>query len=104
MVDFDELALRPCVDAFGEEVTFTPATGPEITVSGIFDKAYHRAELQGDVAVTTTAPALGCRASSFTGELPAQDDVFTIRGDDYRVVDVDADGLGHLHIRLMRAP
>lgn len=104
MIDFDALVLGPCVTAFGEEVTFTPAIGPEITVSGIFDKAYQRVEFQGDVPVTTTGPMLGCQASSFTGDIPVQDDIFTIRGIDYRVVDVAADGQGHLNIQLMLAP
>lgn len=103
MIDFDELVLGPCLDAFGQTVTFTPAEGDEAEITAIFQDGYqHMAQMPDGPAIISSNPMLGCRAADFDTE-PARDDVFTVAGTAYRVVEANADGVGHLKIELMKA-
>ena len=57
--------------------------------------------------ITTTNPTLGLRKSKLPGgAAPAQEDHFMIprTGVTYRVVDVQDDSLGHVHLELVVAP
>lgn len=104
MIDFDDLVLGPCMEHFGQTVTFTPAVGDAVEVTAIFMDGYTRVVEQPDgLSVVSTDPTIGCRAADFDTE-PAADDAFTVSGTEYRVVEVNPDGLGHLLIQLMKAP
>lgn len=105
-IDLDSLVLGPCMDAFGTSYRFTPALGAPFDVVGVFTEAYTHVQQNGDgLLITSTDPMLGCRAAAFPPSAPPQrDDMFTINGQDWRVVDVLPDSAGHLLIQLMRAP
>jgi hypothetical protein len=103
MIDFDDLVLGPCMEHFGQTVTFTPAVGDEVEVTAIFTDSYtHVLEGPDGLSVVSTNPTLGCRAADFDAE-PARDDTFTVSGTEYRVVETNPDSLGHLLIQLMKA-
>lgn len=103
MVDFDALVLGPCLNTFGQTVTFTPAVGDAVEVTAIFMDGYtHASQTLDGMAVISSNPILGCRATDFDTE-PARDDVFSVSGTDYRVVETNPDGLGHLLVQLMKA-
>jgi hypothetical protein len=95
MVDWDSLVLAPLQSVFGEPVTFLPAIGQPIAVSGIFDEAYREVDLAGGMAVTTESPVLGIRISDFP-VLPLQGDQVTVpsRAKTYIVREVQLDGHG----------
>lgn len=102
MIDFDALVLGPCMDAFAQPVTYLPGAGAPIAMSGVFDKAYLDVTHDGEEAVTTVKPMLGCRLSAFPGGIqPAENEQFIIAGQYWVVKVVHPDGLGHLRIFLM---
>lgn len=92
----------PCADAFGEPVTYSPATGGSFSVPGIFDEAYREVTLAGDgSALTTAMPVLGVRLADFT-DPPLQGDQLTIvrTGETYVVKEVRVDGHGWAQLLL----
>lgn len=108
-VDFDALALAPCIAAFGEKangrsVTYQPAGGAAAAVDGIFDAAHEEVTVQQGAPVSTINPMLGIRLADFPGgTAPAQGDRLTIRGTPYEIVDIEPDGQGGANLKLMLA-
>ena len=101
MIDFDTAVLRASHRAFGENVTFLPAAGSIVPgMSGIFFESYQTVKFVDGDSVTDSKPMLDMRASSFIGPLPQRNDVFLIRGRYWRVVDVEDDGEGCLHLQV----
>jgi hypothetical protein len=105
------------VKSLGIPTTYDPATGPAISVAGIFDAAYVRVEA-GEAGVSSAGPAvfyrLGTSSAVVTSggidyllELPVDpendDPTITINGVEYQVVEVKKDGQGgvllQLHLR-----
>lgn len=101
MLSFDQLALAPNIAAFGEVnqghpiPVYTPAIGNPFNLDGIFDNAYRSVDRIPELQINTSGPVLGVRMSDFpTGVTPAQQDRVMIRGDNYRVRDVQPDSHG----------
>lgn len=96
MVDWDAVVLGPVVGVFGEPVTYVPAAGQPITVSGVFDEAYTEVIVGGDgIPVTSVMPVLGVRIAQFP-QLPRQGDTLTVQrtGERFTVREVRDDGHG----------
>lgn len=101
MIDWDSVVLGPVIGTFGEPVTYTPANGAPLSVTGVFDEAYQDLTLAGGSAMTTSTPVLGVRVSDFPA-LPAQGDtlVVTSTGEAFTVKEVRADGHGWAKLML----
>jgi hypothetical protein len=108
MVDWDALVLGPLEQAFGEPVTFIPASGDRPFGGwGIFDEAYREVDIAGGQAVTTECPVLGIRISAFQSPMqamPQQDDRLSIRGATYVIREVRLDSHGGAKLLLNVAP
>lgn len=80
----------------GEDVTYAPAVGAPVTVTGIFDEQYVFASGGGaNAGVETIGPAVSIRISDLGSVNPLTDDpTITIRGIDYSVWERKPDGMG----------
>ncbi|HEY2010534.1 MAG TPA: hypothetical protein VGH23_16210 [Rhizomicrobium sp.] len=99
--DWEGLAAAPCMDAFGEPVTYLPSGGGSLPIEGIFDKAY--SELVIDEAgsgITTVIPVLGILLSALPSS-PRQGDKLQVASVNttYIVKEVRPDG--HAMYKLM---
>ncbi|MBW4089900.1 MAG: hypothetical protein HIU82_02155 [Proteobacteria bacterium] len=102
MIDFDATTLAAAQAAFGEQVTYLPAAGPPVTVSGIFDDCWRDQKFQDGLEVITTRTVLNVRLSTLPG-LPGQNELFRIRGRLYALAEPaepDTDGDVRLYLRL----
>lgn len=104
MIDFDSLVLGPCMDAFAEPVVYQPAIGVPFQVTAVFDQAYRPVDslsIEGidPMHVTASRPCLGVRLSAFPVQ-PDQADLVTVRGVQYWVQEVLADGQGGARLTL----
>lgn len=111
IVDFDNLVNGVCIATFGEQaqaggkVTYTPQGGAPFQIDGIFDAAWAdvsigRGRHGAAVAVSTTAPRLGVRASDVPpGVSLSQGDTYArANGDVFAVQDVNPDGFGYVYL------
>lgn len=85
--------LGAALSEFGEAVTFTPATGPALAVSGVFNNVWREIDAASGLPVSSNQPNLGIRLSDFPTP-PIEGDKFLIRLATFRVVDVQEDGEG----------
>lgn len=101
MIDWDTAVLAGVISVFGEPVTYTPAIGAPLSITGVFDEAYQDLTLAGGTAMTTSTPVLGVRVSDFPA-LPAQGDTLVIAstGEAFTVKEVRADGHGWAKLML----
>jgi hypothetical protein len=81
------------VKSFGILTTYDPATGPAISVRGIFDAAYVRVEA-GEAGVSSSGPAVFYRLSDLPVDPDNDDPEITINGVRYRVAELKKDGQG----------
>lgn len=103
-VNFDTLLLAPAQAVFGEAVTYTPAGGSALGLTGIFLAAFQEISFDRDGAqLTTVNPVLDVRLSVFGDVTPAQDDQVVVRGNTYNVSDVRPDGIGGARLVLKLA-
>lgn len=79
-IDFDALVLGPCMDTFGDPITWLPEVGEPIDMTGVFDDRFRETTYQDGVEVVDTHPVLGTRMVNFKGRLPLQGDLFMIPG------------------------
>lgn len=107
-VDWDQLVLAPCQNVFGEEVQWISSLNPDpVPVTGIFDNGYKAMPLEivdglSPTHVTTADARLGVQLSQFASA-PQQGDLFLIRGNQYRVREVQPDSHGSADILLNKA-
>lgn len=100
MIDFDKLVLVPLVKVFGEPEEAVPSYQPDAggdpyPLHGIFTKGFKSPAIGDDGMPTwnTTAPTFGALAADFQ-VAPLKNDVITIQGTDYMVMDARPDGVG----------
>ncbi len=87
MIDWDKNVLVGVHSVFGENVTYSPATGGSFQVQGIFDAATREVDPMTGVYVTTANPCLGVRLSQFadppkqgdTVEVPSVSKTFVVK-------------------------
>lgn len=114
MIDWDTVVIGPATAIFGEPVLYIPAGQPGMTITGVFDVAYKPLTPLGghmgleplDIGLSgdtnSVGPVLGVQLSQFS-QLPAQDDVLTVRDVLYRVREVQPDGHGVAKLLLNEA-
>lgn len=102
MIDWGAEVLGPCLDVFGEPVTYTPAAGTPFQVTAIFDNAYHKDTLFEDgPGVINQSPTLGIRLSDFAATPDQNDRVFVPSVNaTYLVREVHLDGHGGARLML----
>lgn len=107
MIDWDKMVLAPTVSVFGEEITYLPAEGEPITITGVYDEGNRDLQLAGGTGYNSSNPLVGAREAEFAryGVEPLQGDQLRIvrTGDLFDVKDVNADGKGGLTIMLNEA-
>lgn len=105
MIDWDKVLHAPIQGAFGELVTYQPAAGAPLTVTGVYDRPFLDAELAGGTGVSTTAPVIGVQLSQFS-LAPAQGDRLTVlrTGESFIVREVQPDSHGWAKLLLNVSP
>jgi hypothetical protein len=99
--DLADLANRACRDTFGVVATLTLGGNPPEAVQAIFDRRHEALSTDGELAFSTTVPALDVRLADLS-QVPAQDDLVTVDGEDWIVTDVQPDGAGMATLILTR--
>ena len=97
--------IADCLQFFGETISYQPASGSAVSMSGIFESATTVIETVGEVAVETKKPTLKVRLSDFRNagmDDPKRGDVVTARGQAYKVVEFQDDGHAEGTLILMR--
>jgi len=98
-LDWAGLVNGPCVEIFGEPVTYQRGLDNRVfPVTGVFDDAYRPSNplaIDGmePMHVSTTAACLGVDLRAFEVD-PEQGDLLTVRGVQFYVQDVHPDGKG----------
>lgn len=112
MIDFDKLALSPCMEAFAEGAEWQSGRlAGWNDIMGIYDDAYLPVDLIGSedgIAgdhITSSRPVLGVQLSQFAifGCEPEQADLIKVRRGLYRIHEVQPDGRGGLLLILNSA-
>lgn len=105
MIDLDGLVLGPCLDAFGQAVTYLAGNGQAAAITGVFDRYHVQVDFDAQgAAVSTTLPVLGVREAAFPPGLCAtQGDTVMIAGTVYEITDTQPDGHGHVLLMLKLA-
>ncbi|WP_010514091.1 head-tail joining protein [Komagataeibacter oboediens] len=106
-IDFDALALGPCMDTFGEDIVYQPAAGGSYTITGIPDVPYKPAFADQIDGLTPTNiisddAVVGIQLSQLP-VTPLQGDLLTMRGILYRVREPQPDGRGGMLLTLNNA-
>lgn len=105
MIDWDAEVIGPLMGVFGEPVTYLPASGGQITITGIFDDAFLKEVMFEDAStgVTEISAVLGVQISQFPAA-PAQNDRLTIvrTGATFVVREARLDGHGAAKLLLSR--
>lgn len=88
------------VARFGVPTTYDPAgASPPVTVRGIFDAAYVRAEV-GEAAVSSAEPMVFYRLADLPVDPAVAAPVITVDGVVYVVIDVQKDSQGGVRLLL----
>lgn len=87
-------------ETLGEEVTYTPGVGAEVTVFGVFDAVYVRVDA-GESGISSTGPAVALTLTDLPSS-PETDTAarVTIRGVEYLAHTVEPDGQGMVRLLL----
>ena len=105
-VDFNDLALLPCISVFGDSATYIPGGGARIALTGIFNEFATLEQIDKDSGsmVTVTRPIITIRQSDITsGQTPVYGEGVIAAGRTWTITEVLPDGLGALVLKLMRA-
>ncbi|CAB3779389.1 hypothetical protein LMG28688_00826 [Paraburkholderia caffeinitolerans] len=106
MIDFDALVNGPAATAFGEPLTYQPASGSAYPITGVFAEPYRRQEFDGDGAAhwVTVAPSVGLQQSQLKAPVAKNDRITrTKTGETYLVIEPQPNGIGWLNLKLKEA-
>jgi len=93
--DFKDLGsgiLDVAKSCMGEDVTFRPKSGGSFKIRGIFDDSFEQIDPDTEKVIAGNQPVLGVNLNDFSKKIQKQD-IFIIRSIQYRVVDVQEDGV-----------
>lgn len=101
--DLADCMLGVAVGTFNEVgVIYTPASGSPFPLQAVFDSAHLSVDPGTGAPISSSNPILGIRNSDMPAP-PTKGDRVTVRGVQYRVFDVQADGVAGSLIELHRA-
>ncbi|MCP4352294.1 MAG: hypothetical protein GY795_43100 [Desulfobacterales bacterium] len=103
MIDFDKLVAKPCLKTFGQIALYKPQGRDAFNINGIFDAAHTVIESDGLAEYSTTRPMFDVSLADFPATVePVQGDLIEISGANYKVVDIQPDGVGMVKLLLNR--
>lgn len=86
---------RAAREILGSEIVYTPGTGAPVTVNGIFDALYVRADPAGEPGISTSGPAVFLTLADLPSDPYTDDDAtVTVGGTVYAAHTVQKDGQG----------
>lgn len=88
---------------FGEDVIYSPSDGDPVEGTGVFSKVYEIVDPDTENLVSSDQPVLGIKDDDFP-KVIEKNELFTIRGKNYRVRDSQADGEGWSRLFLYEVP
>jgi len=94
--------LDQVVKTMGVTATYSPQTGDDYEVDGIFDRPFEQIEAGQDNSHESTAPTFGVNEADMEAT-PEEGDSLTIDGDEFTVFKVQPDGQGHYTLLLHEA-
>lgn len=104
-IDFNGLALGPCIAAFGQAITYQPGAGAPLSLTGIFNAMAVEDKIspEGDM-VQDIRPTLALNAANFPAgqALPVRGETVTINGTIYQISEPVADNFGQILLKLRR--
>ncbi len=86
-----ESVLDITTKSLGIAATYTPTVGDPVAIKGVFGNAH--VEVGSNPPISLVAPVLTIQLSDLESD-PANGDEVTVRGIDYRIIDVQKDGEG----------
>lgn len=87
----------------GELVTYDPAAGAPVQVTGVFDELYVLAKGNAEAGVEALGPSVFLRLEDLPTDPEVDDPTLTIRSVVYRVIERRPDGMGGIVLVLRRA-
>jgi len=84
----------------GETVTYAPAVGSPVPVTGIYDSNFVLVKGTANAGVEAGVPAIFFRISDLPVDPLTDTPTITIRGNDYRVIERDPDDMGGIVLTL----
>lgn len=97
-----QMTHRVTAGVFGESATLTIG-GTDYEIDGEFDAPSTREETAGGEVLVIDEPArISVRTEQFTGPITVRTDTVTVRGTEYRILEVRPDGTGALILILGR--
>ena len=106
LLDFNTLALAPCVAAFGEPVVYQPGAGAPVALTGIFNKYATEQKINSDtgemrqVVQPTVAINLADMPDGIT--LPCRNEMVSVGGALWQIGETVQDNFGQLLLKLKR--
>ncbi|CAI3953542.1 unnamed protein product [Commensalibacter communis] len=103
-IDFDDLVLKPCIDALGRNILYHNKNGQSVHLNAVFDDVtrFHDPILgmdAGNSGIVGSRVVIGIRLNDLPFE-PDTGDRVTINDLDYYVQEVQKDGQGGAHLIL----
>lgn len=86
----------------GETVTYDPAVGSPVDVTGVFDAQYVLAKGTAEAGVESVGPAVFLRLEDLPTDPEVDDPILTIRSVAYRVIERRLAGMGGVVLALRR--
>lgn len=86
---------------FAEDVTVNPSSAPSYNAIAIFDKAFIEIDPDTEAQILSTQPILRVQEHKLESDLNNDPSAtFTIRGDEYKMITYETDGVGTALIQL----
>ena len=98
-LDLADGIITNAVSSFGETVSYLPKSGGRHQLEGIFDNTFEQVDPDTEQVVATNQPILGLRNADLKFEIKKGDRVI-VRGQKYRVVDSQEDGIAAVSVLL----
>lgn len=88
-----EAATSTVIATMGGAVTFAPAGGPAIAITGIFKRAFEVVEMEGGLPTTSTRPTVWLQRSQLAAD-PLQGDQVIVSGETWTIEDAQRESAG----------
>ena len=105
-LDFNKLALAPCMQAFGEVVVYQPGAGAPVMLRGIFNRyaSEDKVDSQTGEIRQVIVPTLALNCADFPAGMmqPVEAESVVIRGEVWAIASTMADNFGQLLLKLKK--
>lgn len=105
-IDFNALALAPCIATFGDEAMYVPGGGAPVPVKGIFNRSATEEKMDQNTGlmrlVRRPTFALNIQDLPPGMALPCKAEILIIDHAQWEIVEPVPDHFGHLLLKLMK--